>query len=125
MARLLLGCCPAAAHLLPPRSTLLQLAGFHKDGSGENLEMPADKVGEGRGSTISLCAWAEGRCSRDAFCTSWPAAVCAGWPAGGAARAQTLASPLCPPRPQVNRLVLEVAGEQLNSALSNPFFGML
>lgn len=46
----------------------LQLAGFQKDESGENLEMPADKV---------------------------------------------------------NKLVLEVAGEQLNSALSNPFFGVL
>lgn len=28
-------------------------------------------------------------------------------------------------RLQVNRLVLEVAGEQLNSALNNPFFGVL
>ena len=31
-------------------------------------------------------------------------------------------APLCA---QVNKLVLEVAGEQLNSALSNPFFGVL
>ena len=99
----------------------LLLAGFQRCSSPEgedNLEMPADKVGP-NAARLSLCV-----------------CVC------GARH-----PPVSPPLPaaqevslllpclslscvaflllQVDRAVLEVAGEQLNSALNNPFFGVL
>ena len=78
-----------------------------------------------------------GVCSTPVFRRSQPECMALrGWPAAGPA--PPAASQHFPPLParcsgewlempegKVDRALLEAAGEQLNSALTNPFFGML
>ena len=118
----------ARAPSAPPGAVdFLLLAGFQRDASGEGLEMPADKVGRsGRRCTRRLARTRVHACGRP---SRLPAP---GAPSRSPPPPRESPIPSPPPTPppphcsqQVDRLVLEVAGEQLNSAINNPFFGML